>query len=527
VMQIQNQKMEDFMTDWGPLFFQEAQKVMVPYYDPESESSTKWDRLVEAIQKHREPFPDQATAVAALAAHLYGRDKKGAFLCADMGTGKTLMSALAAALASFLGRPRRTIVVVPPHMVNKWSRELENTLPGIRVVNINGSHAISVLQKEVMANPKQPKTPEFWVVGRVRARMGYRRRSGLQRLTPRILDLGRVTADHVCPDCGHKVVVRLTEKKAEQMKEEQGHRIRRMGDDETGEDLQYIWFPNAPYFAAGRRTCEWVYENGEVYAGCGAALWQATRGDKQDTRALQEKALANLEGMGVASAKKVMESGEGKKILAYLESGIVPDALIRIIGRAAAARVQKQLDAHGFFSADADYAVAEFIKRKVPKGWFHLAIFDEVHELDGDNTAQGIAMGIIASQVEKTIALTGTLIDGYAGSLFPLLFRMYPEQMLAAGYTAHDAALFQQEMGIIKEISEEEEEDTGKFQYWVEASNITLEAERPPGQGHRRKSSRLQLRSVTGQHHRRPSIEAWRTAAVLLFTRNLAIALLI
>ncbi|MBU2735918.1 hypothetical protein HAQ00_09315 [Acidithiobacillus caldus ATCC 51756] len=459
MMQVKKQSMEAFMTDWGPLFFQEAQKVMVPYYDPAAESSAKWDKVVDVMPKLREPFPDQGMAIAALAAHLYGRDKKGAFLCADMGTGKTLMSTLAAGLASHLGRPRRTIVVAPPHMVSKWVREIEMTLPGIRVVNINGPHAISVLQKEVLANPKQPQVPEFWVVGRVRARMGYRRRSGLQRLTPRILDLGGVTADHVCPDCGRQVVVRLTEKKAEQMQEQYGHRIRRFGDDETGEGLQYIWFPDADYFTAGRRTCDWVYDKGEVQPGCKAQLWQAARADRQDVRTLREKALASIDGIGAISARKVMEGGEAEKVLSFLESGIVPDALIRIIGRAAATRVQKHLDTHGFFSADADYAVAEFIKRKVPRGWFHLAIFDEVHELDGDNTAQGIAMGVIASQVEKAIALTGTLVDGYAGSLFPLLFRMYPKQMLAAGYTAHDAALFQQEMGIIKQVDEEEEED--------------------------------------------------------------------
>ena len=46
------------------------------------------------------------------------------------------------------------------------------------------------------------------------------------------------------------------------------------------------------------------------------------------------------------------------------------------------------------------------------KGFFDYGIADEVHELKGD-TAQGAALGTIASCADRTIILTGTLNGGY------------------------------------------------------------------------------------------------------------------
>ena len=46
-------------------------------------------------------------------------------------------------------------------------------------------------------------------------------------------------------------------------------------------------------------------------------------------------------------------------------------------------------------------------------GFFDYAIADEVHELKGD-TAQGNALGTLASCARHVAVLTGTLLGGYA-----------------------------------------------------------------------------------------------------------------
>jgi len=73
-------------------------------------------------------------------------------------------------------------------------------------------------------------------------------------------------------------------------------------------------------------------------------------------------------------------------------------------------------------------AVADFIFKKFTRGSYNV-ILDEIHEYKGGNTGQGNAMGRLVAHARKTIGLTGTLMNGYASSLFYLLYRMNPNLM--------------------------------------------------------------------------------------------------
>ena len=59
------------------------------------------------------------------------------------------------------------------------------------------------------------------------------------------------------------------------------------------------------------------------------------------------------------------------------------------------------------------FAPIDFIGRYMADGFFDYAIADEVHELKGD-TAQGNALGTLASCARQVAVLTGTLLGGYA-----------------------------------------------------------------------------------------------------------------
>ena len=60
------------------------------------------------------------------------------------------------------------------------------------------------------------------------------------------------------------------------------------------------------------------------------------------------------------------------------------------------------------------------------KGFFGLLIGDEVHEYKGRGSAQGIAAGVLADACGASLTLTGTLMGGYASTLFHLLYRFSP-----------------------------------------------------------------------------------------------------
>ena len=115
------------------------------------------------------------------------------------------------------------------------------------------------------------------------------------------------------------------------------------------------------------------------------------------------------------------------------------------------------------WQADADkirrMAPIEFIGRYMP-GWFDYAVCDEIHQLAGD-TAQGNALGTLASCTDRIVGLTGTLLGGYADDLFNTLFRLDAAGMKEHGYewgmTGRSA--FMQDYGVLETVTKVEPEE--------------------------------------------------------------------
>ncbi len=66
--------------------------------------------------------------------------------------------------------------------------------------------------------------------------------------------------------------------------------------------------------------------------------------------------------------------------------------------------------------------LSDYVKHHM-KGFFDLLIGDERHEFKGRGSAQGIAAGVLAEACGKSLSLTGTLLGGYASTIFHLLYR--------------------------------------------------------------------------------------------------------
>ena len=101
----------------------------------------------------------------------------------------------------------------------------------------------------------------------------------------------------------------------------------------------------------------------------------------------------------------------------------------------------------------------EFIGRYMG-GWFDFAIADELHQLAGD-TAQGNALGVLARAANRLIALTGTLMGGYADDLFNIFYRMEPSTMVREGYAygGQGRRDFQQQYGVLETIEKVRDTD--------------------------------------------------------------------
>jgi len=167
-------------------------------HDPATDAPDQ--RLDSALRK---PYPAQAHAITALVRTL--REQPGAYCCGEMGVGKTLIGALAAWLMKPNGR---TLIMCPGHLVKKWKREIELTVPGAE------AHIISTLS-DAAAAARKPRNgrPQFWVISKETGKLGYFSRPALkvkqihgQKWNAQRSIYEPHTENHCfCPRCGSRV----------------------------------------------------------------------------------------------------------------------------------------------------------------------------------------------------------------------------------------------------------------------------------------------------------------------------------
>jgi hypothetical protein len=122
-------------------------------------------------------------------------------------------------------------------------------------------------------------------------------------------------------------------------------------------------------------------------------------------------------------------------------------------------------------------APIEFIGRYMG-GWFDFAIADELHQLAGD-TAQGNGLGVLGRAAKRLIALTGTLMGGYADDLFNIFYRMEPRTMAGEGFTygGQGRRDFQQQYGVLETIEKVRDTDNACSR----ATKKTIQVLKKPG----------------------------------------------
>jgi len=184
--------LKEFLTKYSHSLKKKVIDGLNPLFNPKQKD--QWDEEAELRldQLKRKPFPAQKNAILALAKGFYVRKKKGLILVGEMGVGKTLC---AIAVAHLMNKSAyRVLVMCPPHLVQKWLREVEETIPHAKAVNLNGN-GLGELEKLRRAGP--PTQPEWYVMGRERAKLHYRYRKAVMYLPK--------TATHRCPACGSEL----------------------------------------------------------------------------------------------------------------------------------------------------------------------------------------------------------------------------------------------------------------------------------------------------------------------------------
>ena len=447
--------LSSFIEEFGDGLLDAVQTQNPPVYNgrPDHRRDRVMDRLL------RKPFPAQREVVQAVTRLLVDENQPAAIINAEMGTGKTMMAIATAAVMHEEGY-HRTLVIAPPHLVYKWRREIRETIPDARVWVLNGPDTLrKLLQLRAM---RQPATvPEFFIMGRVRMRMGFNWRPAF---TIRKLIVGegleRQRAEYAaCPKCGSFLT------------------------DEEGAPL--LAGVAESKLQANRSSCK----------SCGERLWslvhQASKGKSKSQMLLE--AIKQIPTIGEKTAARLLATFGEDMLAGMLEDNVYEfinlmdaDGDLFFSDRQAR-RMERAMANMEFSFGQGGYQPTEFIKRQLPKGYFGLLVVDEGHEYKNEGSAQGQAMGVLARRCSKTLLLTGTLMGGYADDLFYLLWRLNPRAMIddGFGYSARgslgpSAMQFMREHGVLKDIYKEYE---GASYRTARGKHVTHRTSKGPGFG--------------------------------------------
>lgn len=338
--------LHEFLNRFGSSLAERVATAFHTLHDPFRDHDPDLDARLAALL--RPCYPAQAEAAKALAKALFYGRQRAAYVCGEMGVGK---SQVALALLSLSPTPMRTLVLCPPHLTPKWAREATSVIPGSRTFDLNGPTALSHLTRLADAlrtgAPRDPEHHELWILGRERAKLHHGWRPAVsQRLRFRHREASDGTRelvtwrDPACLQCGTALL------------------------DEEGIPL----------------TNETLTKTRTFCRCCKAPAF-----------------------------------------------GVDPKGPRR-------------------------YAPAEFIKRHL-RGAFDLLIADEIQELKGAQTGQGNAFGALASACKQTLALTGTLLGGYADDIFYLFWRSHASQMAGDGLNYRGVRTWMERYGVLERVT--------------------------------------------------------------------------
>lgn len=439
--------LQEFVTEFGDELLDSLNRANPPVYTGQPRAHRQ---LVLAGLK-RKLFPAQADVVHAITELLIERHERAAIVNGEMGCGKTTVGIATAAVLHAEGF-RRTLVLSPPHLVYKWRREILETVAGAKVWVLNGPDTLVKLMKlrEALHVPAQGQ--EFFVLGRVRMRMGFHWKPAFVR---RRTKSGCVGA---CPHCGDLIT------------------------DLDGEPINPIELDAEDI----RRTC----------SHCASPLWTLMRPrtvSANDQSAAVLKALKRIPTIGEVTAQKLMKQFGDAFLASMLGDNLFEFINLMdengelVFSDRQAQRMERAMANMEFGFGEGGYQPSEYVKRYLPQGTFDLLIADEAHEYKNAGSAQGQAMGVLAAKARKTLLLTGTLMGGYADDLFHLLFRSLPSRMLEDGYRPNRqgsltsaAMAFMRDHGVLKDIYSE---SNGSSHKTAKGSKITVRTVKAPGFG--------------------------------------------
>lgn len=345
-------------------------------------------------------LPAQKHAAAAALTRL--ERERDAIIVGEMGTGKT---SLAAAIAAGRGA-RRTIVLCPPHLVDKWQREFKAVWPEVRTM-----HLQTISDVDQFFGPQPDTAPLVGVLKQTTARSASGWEHAYEYGGPASHSYGSKGYGEIERRWGSSVALARDVADGGERDAEGG--AARDGAGAPG-------FCGRPFTARQRAA---LRQRGARCPVCGETQFLSGRPLsvaelKGATRQCSNEACRSPLYQFTRRRSAVHERGSFQRYAARERE--IRQAIATGSRQRPVFPLPQHLHGYG------KVPLSGYIKKR-SNGRLDLVIVDEVHMYKGIDSDQGYAMHHLAQAAAKVVALTGTIYGGKASSLFYLLFRLSPE----------------------------------------------------------------------------------------------------
>ncbi|MCF8568028.1 DEAD/DEAH box helicase family protein [Alicyclobacillus tolerans] len=351
----------------------------------------------------RTPFPAQAHTAQAVINGL--REQNGVIVSSDMGTGKSIVSlAVANALAAHSKDGFTVLLLVPGITVPKWQRdEIGKTLPNAKVTVLKNWRDVVRYRNQRMSGTKREPL-EFLLLSRDTAKLGMPKAPAL------IYKPRHILADRTDQEAPRKPVIR---------DDDQGLTIH-VGEADSAKSVRLlhdVWVCpecNGVQVKTDHESVKQARENAsdEFELLCELKLgfddlaereteYNTFRIERQPTKRKQFHFRANVQDYHCSSC--------GVNLMRYVDP------------------TRESVKGLGNRRLQPAWFMQRYLKNAID-----LLIVDELHQYR-TQSGQGMALGAMVGAAKRLVALTGTLSDGRASSLYYLLWRLAPGEMLADG----------------------------------------------------------------------------------------------
>ena len=436
--------MDSYFKKYGPTLVENLKSTIVPL--------TQLNGEVDTFTLHNKRlYPQQIAQLNGMLELL--KTSSYGILNYGMGTGKTIIGA-ALAEAYFVKKwlrvnkdktlkdaymneeaiRYRNIILCPGHLVSKWKSEIEEELPLTKVEIISEFKQLVEIRKKGMSRNGR----EFYIMSKDFGKLSYQSRPTVKkRISGTIMkkicsDCGDeyFKAGHTCPECSsrnyklEKSSLRYEGMQCPHCKQLLlPYKTAKLTDGLDDEGTKPLDFYDFVHQNESNSRCYY----------CENELWEPHVANLGDSR---KKTLWNRATHYSNKAHK------GTKTV-WIHKDYT-EAYFEMIGEEPLNYIDSE-DRRG----SRKYSPARFIQ-KYMKGFWDIAIFDELQAYKGGTTGQGNCMASLVSSSKKQLGLTGTIAGGKADDLFYLLYRFDSKRMVENGYKFTDVMKFSEKYGRIE-----------------------------------------------------------------------------